>query len=320
MPTAEEMETRLAEIPNVTVSAGARLAEYTRFGIGGPADLLAQTGDEQAFVQALAAARSSGIATMVIGGGTNLIVSDRGFRGIVLRFRADGLEAQGARVTAWAGADLQQLVDFAIARGLAGLETLSGIPGSVGAAVYGNAGAYGHSISERVRSVRFFDGGAIRSFTGDECRFEYRESIFKRRKAWIVFSVELELEEGDAQALRTRADEILAVRNEKFPVTMKCAGSIFKNLLWRNLPPGVQAQVPATSVREGKVPAAWFLEQVGAKGAQRGDIHVAAYHANLIYNGGSGTAEDLRGLIGELKQRVRERFGIDIGEEVQYVG
>jgi UDP-N-acetylmuramate dehydrogenase len=101
---------------------------------------------------------------------------------------------------------------------------------------------------------------------------------------------------------------------------MKCAGSIFKNFLLAELPGEVAAQVPKTATREGKVPAAYFLEQVGAKGMVRGDIHVASYHANLIYNVGSGVARDLCGLIDELKDRVRERFGIEMEEEVQYVG
>ena len=120
--------------------------------------------------------------------------------------------------------------------------------------------------------------------------------------------------------LRKTADDILKVRNEKFPVTMKCAGSIFKNLLLKELPPAVAAEVPEKVVREGKIPAAWFLEQVGAKGMVRGDIHVADYHANLIYNAGGGTAADLVAVIQELKSRVRARFGIEIEEEVQYVG
>jgi len=320
MPTPEEVRTRLAEIPNLTVSTATPLSLYTRFGIGGPADLYAETGSVEAFIAALAAARSSGIQTMVIGGGTNLIVSDRGFRGIVLRFRADRLLAANSRVMADAGAVLQDLVDFSIAHGLKGLETLSGIPGSVGAAVYGNAGAYGHSISERVVSVRFYDGAQVRVFGNEECEFHYRESVFKRHKEWIIFSTELRLDPADGPALRQAADEILKVRNEKFPVTMKCAGSIFKNLLLAELPEVAASEVPASAVREGKVPAAWFLERVGAKGMVRGDIHVAAYHANLIYNAGAGTAADLCALIAELKARVRERFGFELEEEVQYVG
>jgi len=320
MLTAEEAQARLAGIPNLTVSSGAPLSRYTRFGIGGPADLYAETADAEAFVAALSAARASGLATMVIGGGTNLIVSDRGFRGIVLRYCAESLRAEGPRVTADAGAPLQTLVDFAIDRGLGGLETLAGIPGSVGAAVYGNAGAYGHSIAERVTAVRFVEGEAIRVFDRAACEFHYRESIFKRHKDWIILSAELLLDAADCAALRKTADGILSVRNEKFPVTMKCAGSIFKNLLWDQLPPAAAAAVPETAVREGKVPAAWFLEQVGAKGMHRGDIRVADYHANLIYNAGAGTAADLCALIQDLKALVLARFGLELEEEVQYVG
>ena len=320
MPTTGEALTRLAEIPNLTVSAGTLLAPYTRFGIGGPADVYAETDTIESFVAALAAAREIGMATMVIGGGTNLIVSDDGFRGLVLRYRGDSLLQGNRRVVAQAGATLQELVDFSIAHGLAGVETLAGIPGSVGAAVYGNAGAYGHAIAERVAQVEFYDGQCVRVIGNAECEFRYRESIFKNRKDWIIFSVQLLLEEGDGALLRQSADEIMRVRNQKFPVTMKCAGSIFKNLLVAELPAGVAAQVPAAVVREGKIPAAWFLEQVGAKGMVRGDIHVADYHANLIYNAGGGTAADLCSLILELKTRVQARFAMALEEEVQYVG
>jgi UDP-N-acetylmuramate dehydrogenase len=320
MPTTEEMHAHLTEIPNLTVSVDVPLARYTRFGVGGPADLYAETGEEDAFLEALHAAEAGGIPVMVIGGGTNLIVSDHGYRGLVLRYRGDALLADGNRVTAGAGAELQRLVDFTVDLGLKGLETLAGIPGWTGAAVYGNAGAYGHSISERVASVRFFDGVQVRALSNAGCQFAYRESIFKRHKEWIIFSAELQLEPADRDELRRTADEIVKVRNQKFPVTMQCAGSIFKNLLLRDLPPAVAALVSAEAVREGKVPAAWFLEKVGAKGMQLGDIHVAGYHANLIYNAGRGTAADLTALIQDLKTRVHTRFGFDLEEEVQYVG
>src|SRR5207244_1225931 len=141
------------------------------------------------------------------------------------------IAAAGECVTADAGAELQELVDFTTARGLQGLETLAGIPGSVGAAVYGNAGAYGHSLSERVRRVRFFDGGQVREIDNAGCEFRYRESIFKRKKQWIIFTTELAMERADAALLQKTAGDIVKVRNEKFPVTMKCAGSIFKNFL-----------------------------------------------------------------------------------------
>src|SRR5689334_5029949 len=158
MSVTEETLERLAAIPNLTVFKDAPLSGYTRFGIGGPADIYAETPETESFIRALAIARESGLDYVVIGGGTNLIVSDEGCRGVVLRFTGDRIARSGNRVTADAGASLQRLVDFTIDAGLKGIETMTGIPGSVGAAIYGNAGAYGHSISERARSVRYYNG------------------------------------------------------------------------------------------------------------------------------------------------------------------
>src|SRR6185503_16279288 len=202
MIQTEETLARLAAIPNLTVLPGAPLSRYTRFAIGGPADVYAETESVEAFIAALGVARASGQDYVVIGGGTNLIVADEGFRGIVLRFTADRIMSAGDRVQADGGAVLQDLVDFTVDRGLKGLETLAGIPGSVGAAIYGNAGAYGHSISERVRTVRFYDGRDVRVFDNDACEFHYRESVFKRNKEWIIFSAELAMEKADAAGLR----------------------------------------------------------------------------------------------------------------------
>lgn len=318
--TTDETLRSLAGIPDLEASAGVPLAAYTRFAIGGPADILAETPDVEAFLAALRVARESGRDSMVIGAGCNLIVADGGYRGIVLRFTAGEIRAEGARVAADAGAELQSLVDFTIERGLKGLETLTHIPGWVGAAVYGNAGAYGHSISERVATVTFFDGESVRTFSNQQCEFHYRESVFKRRKDWVILSVALEMEPADQGELRRIAADIARIRDQKFPPTMKCAGSVFKNLLLAELPPTVSAGLPPAVVRDGKVAAAWFLEQVGAKGMVRGGIRVADYHANLPYNTGAGTARELCALISELKSRVRARFGFELEEEVQYVG
>jgi len=296
------------------------LSGYTRFGIGGPADVLIDASSEDDFQATIAGVRKSGQPFLVIGGGTNLVVSDDGFRGVVIRYTANRIGAEGNLVTADAGALLQDLVDFSIDRSLAGIHTMTGIPGWVGGAVYGNAGAYGRSIHQSVKSVRFFDGETVREFNNEECRFHYRDSIFKHRKEWIVFSTTLELTPGDEAELRTKADSIRTVRDEKYPPSMKCAGSIFKNLLFAELPESVQRQVPPGLVREGKVPSAYFLELVDAKGMKNGDIHVADYHANLIYNVGQGTARQVCEVINNLKARVRARFNFDVEEEVQYVG
>ena len=320
MTSVDETAKCLSRIERLVVSRDALLSQHTRLGIGGPASILVEAPDAASFISAFQIARSSGLDTVVIGGGTNLIVSDDGYRGLVLKLTANNISIERNRVRADAGVILQNLVDTAIEHGLQGLETMTGIPGFVGAAVYGNAGAYGHSISERVTSVEFYDGSQIRRFDNAGCRFHYRESIFKQHKEWIILHTDLELTPADAVTLRASADRINMIRNAKYPPTMKCAGSIFKNFLLADLPSDVAAQVPKTSVIEGKVPSAWFLEQVGAKGMREGGIQVADYHANLIYNAGGGTARELGKVVGELKRRVRDRFGIDVQEEVQYIG
>ena len=320
MPVSSAAFHRFAAIKHLNISEDSPLANYTRFGLGGPARLFADAISPDAFMEALRAARELNVPWVVIGKGSNLIVSDQGFDGVVLRFSCSRIGNHGTSLRAEAGATLQSVVDRSIKLGLRGMETLTGIPGNVGAAVYGNAGAYGHSIQERVSEVVFTDGTTVRTFTNTECEFHYRESIFKSRKEWVILSATLEFEEDDAERLTKIAHDIREVRDAKYPPSMRCAGSIFKNLLLRELPAHVQAEVPDKMIREGKVPSAWFLEQVDAKGLRLGDIQVATYHANLIYNDGNGTASDLVAVIGELKQRVWDRFGFSLEEEVQYVG
>lgn len=324
MEGLEEAHRRLARIPLLQVTLNEPLWRHTRFGLGGPAAVFASTGDEQAFLEAVRTARAAGVPWVLIGMGTNLIVADEGFAGIVLRYDGGRIEIRGERAAAQAGAPLQSLVDATIEAGLQGYEPMTGIPGNVGAAIYGNAGAYGASIADRLVRVRYFDGEQVRETDGAGCGFRYRESEFKRRRLagepWLVLEAEFAFPRGNAEEMRKKAEEILAIRNRKYPPEMKCAGSIFKNLIWEALPERARQAVPPEMVRGGKVPAAWFLEQAGAKGMARGGVRVSADHANTLYNAGGGTAADFCALASELKRRVRERFGIELEEEVQYIG
>jgi UDP-N-acetylmuramate dehydrogenase len=321
MSALDDARARLASIPDLQLLADEPLARHTRFGLGGPAALLASAATRDAFVAALRALREAGVPVAVIGRGTNLIASDEGLAdGVVLRFDGAALGADGTRVRVEAGALLQDLVDFTAGRGLAGLHTMTGIPGCVGAAVYGSAGAYGRSLLEFIHTVDYFDGDEIRRIDNQSCAFRYRESIFKKHKEWLILAATVELEPGDPAALAARAAEIAAMRNAKYPPDMLCAGSIFKNCLCDELPAGVRAQVPPNLVQGGKVPSAWFLEQAGAKGLRHGGIQVADYHANLIYNAGGATAQEFVEVANHLKALVRRRFGIELEEEVQYLG
>ncbi len=319
VPAADVFES-LRQIRGLDLERDVPLRGYNRFGLGGAADLFAETADADALAAAVRACRELGYPFYLLGDGSNLIVADAGFRGLALRYTADRIELRRDEVCAEVGAPLQALVDFTIDRGLSGLHTLERIPGWVGGAVYGNAGAYGHQMDESVVGVRYFDGEAIRETDGAGCRFEYRESVFKKRKDWIILSCRLALPGGDREAMRREAARIREVRDKKFPPTMRCAGSIFKNLYLNDLPPEARAAVPPEAVKGGKVASALFLERVGAKGMREGGIEIAPYHANVIYNAGGGTASELRRLILELKRRVREQFGFNVEEEVQYVG
>jgi UDP-N-acetylmuramate dehydrogenase len=316
----DQAREHLARIPALQVTRNEPLSRHTRFQIGGPAAVFAETANEDAFIEAARWLKSSGLQWAVIGAGSNLIVHDGGFNGAVLRYRGAAISGDGRIVNVAAGAGLQSLVDFAIERGLAGLHTMTGIPGSTGAAIYGNAGAYGQSVSDTLMRVRFFECGAVRELDNAGCEFRYRDSVFKRRKDWLILSAEFMLSEANAGELKRTADEILAIRNRKYPPEMRCAGSIFKNLILAELPEPARSVVPPEVVKKGKVPSAWFLDQCGARGMRNGGIVVAGYHANLLYNEGGGTAAEVRDMINELKRRVRGRFGLELEEEVQFLG
>lgn len=295
----------------------APLSDYTRFGLGGPADLLIDAATTAEFIEEL---RSAPAPCIVLGGGTNLVIADEGYRGTVLRYKAKAISHQGLAVHVESGADLEELVLYCVRNGLAGLESMMRVPGWVSGAIYGNAGAYGQSIHEVLTRVEIFDGTSIKWIDNEDCGFRYRSSRFKNHKEWIILTAEFTMREGDPDALRKRALEIQETRDAKFPPSIKCAGSIFKNCFFAELPESVQKRIPPALVREGKVPSAFFLEQVGAKGTVNGGIRVADYHANLIYNAGGGTAREVIEIIDDLKTRVQSEFGFTLEEEVQFVG
>jgi UDP-N-acetylmuramate dehydrogenase len=315
-----DLTASLSRIPHLELRWNAPLRELTRFGVGGAAALLADAHTEAALIETVRELRRAGVPMTVIGGGTNLVAADGGFAGAIVRYRAREVRVSDGGIAADAGAELQAVVDRSIEHGLAGLHTMTRIPGWTGAAIYGNAGAYGHSIHEFITQVRYFDGAEVRDLDNKECRFAYRESIFKRRKEWIILSAGLKAPAGDPEKLRREAAKIREIRDAKYPPEMKCAGSIFKNLLLADLPREIAERIPLEAVREGKVPSAWFLEQAGAKGMRRGGIQVAHYHANLILNDGGGAANDVRWIVERLKAEVKRRFGLTLEEEVQYIG
>ncbi len=283
------------------------LAEYTTFGIGGPAQLLAEIESTDDLAELIGSARAAGIKTTILGEGSNLLIGDRGIKGLVIVNRCRSLARDGKRITAEAGAHLNDLVDFAVAEGLAGLEKLAGIPGSIGGAVVGNAGAYGQSIADVLEGVRVLDTDSRTiDLSGEQLGFAYRTSRLKT-SGEIVLDIRLILSPADSAVLRKSADEIIARRDAKLPPGDICAGSYFKN-------------IEDPSAPYGKIAAGRLLEEAGAKSFTVGQAAVSDRHANVIVNLGGASAADVLALAEKMKVAVFDKFGVELEEEVRFLG
>lgn len=297
------------------------LSSYTTLKIGGPALGLIEVFRTEDLTEITKIALENKIKFLVIASGSDLLVSDSGYDGLVIVNKTRGIDlVSDTEIEAFSGAVLQDLVDFANQHSLAGFENMAGIPGSVGGAIYGNAGAYGQSVSDNLVSVNFFDGLSTQEMTKDQCKFTYRESVFKNNKSWVVLSAKFSLKNGDANELTSKSKETMALRAKKYPPGIKCPGSFFKNILASELSSEVLKNIPEDKIVYGKIPAGYLLEEVGAKGDKIGGIEIASYHANLFMNNGEGNASDFFELARKYKVKVKEKFNIILEPEVQLVG
>lgn len=291
------------------------LKNITTLFIGGPAKKFVAVKTEEELLKALQYAKQNNLDHLIIGGGSNLLISDTGFDGLVIKNKISGINTSKVgpdffEVCVRSGTILQNLVNYAITNGLSGLQKLTGIPGTVGGAVYGNAGAYGQSISDHIVSVD--------ELSKPECAFGYRSSIFKQSLRPII-EVTFQLEPGDPEALKKEAEEVLAKRLIKYPAGIKCPGSFFKNLIASELPPELLKNIPPEKIVYGKVPAGALLEEVGAKGQSLNCIEISPMHGNLFINNGVGTAKDFYDLAKTYALKVKERFEITLVPEVQLI-
>lgn len=255
----------------------------------------------------------------VIGGGTNILIADNGISGYVIQNAVSGIRYSPTRLFVKAGTPLNDVVRAANKTGFAGIESLTDIPGTLGGAIVGNAGAYGQEIRDVVERVRVFDGRRVLTFTNTQCRFAYRNSIFKSR-AWIVLSAVMRFQHGKPERLSVTSAKIHTLRLQKFPSSLRCPGSYFQNILLRTNTVSVRRRLARQfpeKILHGKLPAAVLLDAVGMRGKRLGGIRVANYHANLFVNDGQGTARDVLRLAQQAKQKVFRRFGIRLKEEVR---
>lgn len=284
------------------------LAPLTSYRTGGRAKyfLAAQSADE--IRRAIDSARRLSIPYYVIGGGSNLLVSDFGYDGMIIKVDVRGFHlVDNVTVECGAGEDLMALVDFATDNSLTGLEFAAGIWGSVGGAIYGNAGAFGGELGNLVQSATLLSqDGEIKTVGPEYCRFAYRDSYLKTTHE-VVVDVRIGLQRGNREEIAQKVKEILDLRETKHPNAGMSAGCFFKN-------------IPDPREKFGKLPAGRLLEEVGAKQMSVGGAKVFEKHANIIVNTGNATSADIRKLADLLKAKVKEKFGIELQEEVQQLG
>lgn len=293
------------------------LARFSTFRIGDRAAFFCQVHSPDQLIAAVDWAAKHRKRCRILAGGSNVVFPDRKLQAVIVRIAGGQYQFQGAVCAADAGVPLATVIDSAISRGLRGLETLSGIPGTIGGAVVGNAGAYGHSVSEVIEKVEIWDGKRRRFLSRARCAFRYRDSVLKHRP-WLLLRVFLRFRRGDAPSLRRTSREIIRLRTKKYRPGLKCPGSFFKNVLVGDVSKSCLARVDRRKIIEGKIPAGYLLEEVGAKGMRAGGISIAHFHGNLFVNRGGATAHDVRALAKVLKQRVRRKFGIRLEEEIRY--
>lgn len=275
------------------------MARHTTMRIGGPADVFLVPRTIEALGAAKRAAKGCGVPCAVIGNGSNLLVSDEGYRGAVLC--TSGLRTvtiEGSEVTAQAGALLSAIARAAADAGLTGLEFAAGIPGSLGGAVFMNAGAYDGQMADRVTSVTYLDGdGVPHTLAAHELAFGYRESVFKAHEDWTVVRATMALGSGDPAAIRTKMEDFACRRRDKQPLELPSAGSTFKR------PQGDFA---------GRL-----IEQAGMKGFAVGGAQVSEKHAGFVVNRGGATCADMLALIHAVQEHVRAQSGVSLECEVR---
>jgi UDP-N-acetylmuramate dehydrogenase len=303
------------------------LAPYTTFRIGGAAKEFAVVKNKEELIEAIKHAKENSEEFFVLGGGSNVLVSDKGFNGLVIKISAKGGSAFGWQdnfLECWAGEKLSDLVNFTAESNLSGLEWAIGIPGTIGGAVRGNAGAYGSEMKDAIECVKVLDTDnlAISEYKKEVCNFNYRTSVFKKKKNLIILSTKLSLKQLEKEKILDKIKEVSKKRSEKIPQGWKGnAGSFFEN-------PTVENQElisefekeTGTKSADKKIPAGWLIQSAGLSGRKIGNAMVSETNCNFIINIGNGTAEQVIILSSLIKQKVRVSFGVQLKEEVQLIG
>ncbi|MBS8263367.1 UDP-N-acetylmuramate dehydrogenase [Mesobacillus boroniphilus] len=299
----KDLASKLRELSIGSVKENEPLANHTSMKIGGPADILIEPSSIENLRKAVEVIKDSGVKWTVIGRGSNLLVSDKGIEGVVIKLGSglDDLEIDGTRVTSGGGLSL---VNFAITisrKGLSGLEFAGGIPGSIGGAVYMNAGAHGSDISQILeKAYVLFADGTLEWLSNEEMKFSYRTSVLQKERPGIVVGAIFQLKEGNKDEIVAELQKNKDYRKETQPYNFPSCGSVFRNPL-----PNYAGNL---------------IEKSGLKGHQIGGAQISELHANFIVNKGNAKAEDVLGLIQHVKDTVLDLHGVKMETEVEIIG
>ena len=288
-------------LPEMKIFKNESMASHTTFRIGGPAKLFIEPKSEEELSKCYKILKENGIDPIVIGRGSNLLVRDEGIDGVVIHLGEDfaAICVEDTAICAEAGANLAAVASAALQNCLTGMEFAHGIPGSLGGALYMNAGAYGGEMSQIVETVRYMDrDGAIRERAVGECCYGYRHSIFEEEQT-IILGAKIRLEKGDKEAIAARMKELSEKRIASQPLDKPSAGSTFKR--------------PATGY------AAAMIDQSGLKGFAVGGAQVSEKHAGFVINAGDATFADVSELMARVQEKVQENFGVILEPEVKII-
>ena len=286
-----------------SIRENVRLAPYTTFNIGGEAKYFLEVEEREQLIEAIEVSKENNIPFFILGKGSNLLISDEGFNGLVIKVNFKKINVEGERVVCGAGVLLNKLVKRLTEESLLDLEWAIGIPGTVGGAIRGNAGAFGGSMIDNILEVevlRLNPEIEIRKYNKEELKVDYRDSIFKKEKNVVIISASFNFKKGNKEEIEKKVSEYLNYRKEKHPVSFPSAGSIFKNPQDKS--------------------AGELIEKCGLKGKKIGGAKISEKHSNFIINIGNAEAKDVLDLISLAKKEVKDKLGIELEEEIELVG
>lgn len=299
------------------------LRKFSNYRIGGPAKYFKEVKTVKEAIQAIRWARENKLAIYILGGGTNILWSDKGFNGLVIKLNFNSIKFNGSYVTAGASVPMPKLVLATAGRSLKGLEWAGGLPGTFGGAIYGNAGAFGGEIKDIVRKVVSLDTRTLelKERSNVECQFRYRNSIFKTEGREVILQATIELAPGDKRILYESMMAKMNYRKKKHPLEYPNIGSIFKNVPVG----GLDKELVEPHRRVIKtdpfpvIPAAYLIDKAGLRGVSYGGAMISPRHPNFIVNAMDAKASDVLALIELIKEKVGEKFKIKLEEEVRII-